>query len=113
MVHRVDAPLDIVEEGVARPLVHRADQVPFLGEDELHGIVESTAGEPFDIPAIRPAAPDAGGEAVEMRPFASSHVVSMPAVGPVEEPIGSPEGAVDVAAIAVEVELGDHFLAAV
>src|SRR4051812_19838872 len=106
MLHRIDAALDIVQQRVARPLVHRADGVAGLGEGDLHRIVEAAAAEPFDAGAVRPAPPDARRQTFERFAVARLELVAVPAIGPVEHAVGTEEWTVNVAAVAVETEAG-------
>ena len=68
VLHRVDPALDVVQQAVARPLVHRADQLALGGERDLDRVVEPAAAEPLDLAAVGPAPPDPGGQSFEVFP---------------------------------------------
>src|SRR5262249_46308187 len=102
MLHRVDAALYVVEQTIARPLVHGADCLAVGSEGNFDWIIEAAAAQALDIGAVDPAAPDAGGQAFQDPAIPGLDRVAVAAIGPVQSAIGSEEGAVNVAPVAVE-----------
>src|SRR5207253_1908905 len=88
-----------------------ADHLAGRQEGQLDGVVEPAAAETLDVAPVGAAAPDPRGEALEPLSLAGLHLVAVPAVGPVESTVGPEEGPVNVAAVAVEVEVTDQRLA--
>src|SRR5262249_49904843 len=92
---RIDATLHEVQQRVALTRLgileigHGADGFAGSREDHFYRIVEAAAREPVESGAVGPDAPDTRSLPFELAAVAGGDVEAVPAVGEVEQTVGS------------------------